>query len=284
MKTIIKQTLVKLCKRLGETSPILLDFSGLQDGKNASALLDSMRNARFLEPKTVSSPKNQKVLIIAPHPDDEVIGMGGTLAQMIDNQCNVDVISLTFGADKPSVEEAQKCADFLNYKFIHFFDFTPKTITMDDETLKTFAHTIEKSKPDIIFVPFMLDDHDDHRRASDLLLSSVEKKYLKNIDHIQIWAYQVYTAIPLNAVVNITNTMEKKLEAIEMYQSRFSQRHWSHFAMGLSAFNVRFLNGNKKKDFAEVFLQTPLTSYLKMCKTYFRKTSGNCYSTESYNQ
>jgi len=283
-KSAVKNSLIKLCKRLGETSPILLDFSSLGDGKAASLLLDTMRTARYLEPKTVTAPKGKKVLVIAPHPDDEVIGMGGVMAQMLANECDIEVISLTFGEDQAAVEEAKKAAEFMGYRFSHFFGFSTKNITLDSETLNKFAELAMQANPDVLFIPFMLDDHDDHRRSSEMLLAAHEKGMLSGMEKTEVWAYQVYTTLPLNAVVNITDVMDKKLEAIEQYQSRFTQRHWSHFAKGLSAFNVRFLNGNKKQDYAEVFLKISLSNYLKICSTYFRNSAGPCYTTESYNE
>lgn len=283
VKRIIKKTLINVCKRVGETSPLLLDFSELSDGKSASLLLDTMRQARFLEPQTIQAPSDKKILVIAPHPDDEVIGMGGVMAQMVQNGCDVDVISLTFGADRQSREEAENAARVLGYKFTHFFEFKPKHIPVDLNTLKQFAQIINDKKPDIIFLPFILDDHDDHRRANELLLAAEENGLLKNVSGVKVWAYQVYTSLPLNCVVNITDVIDRKLESILCYVSRFKQRDWAHYAKGLSAFNVRFLDGCTDQAYAEVFFKAELPAYLKMCHVYFRNPAGRCYDIEEYN-
>ncbi len=283
VKFAVKNCLAALCRRLGETSPLLLDFSSMHDGKAASLLLDSMRTAKFLEPQTCQAPKNKKVFVIAPHPDDEVIGMGGVMAQMLQQGCDVEVISLTFGDDPLAVREARKASQFLGYEFAHFFNFKTKSISLDAETLGVFSNLIQKVNPDVIFIPFMLDDHDDHRRASEMLLAAYESGGLHDFDHIHVWAYQVYTALPLNAVVNITDVIRKKIDVISCYKSRFVQRDWAHFAMGLSAFNVRFLHGNIDQDYAEVFFKTNVSNYLKMCDQYFRHSANSCYSTQHYN-
>lgn len=283
VKQIVKKTLVNVCKWVGETSPLLLDFSDLSDGKSASLLLDTMRQARFLVPETLQAPSGKKVLVIAPHPDDEVIGMGGVMAQMVRNGCNVDVISLTFGGDEQSKDEAENAARVLGYKFTHFFEFKPKHIPVDLNTLKIFAENINDKKPDIIFLPFILDDHDDHRRANELLLATDENGLLKDVSGVQIWAYQVYTALPVNCVVNITDVIDKKSEAVSCYISRFKQRDWAHYASGLSAFNVRFLDGCTDRAYAEVFFRANISAYLKMCRVYFRNPVGRCYDIEEYN-
>jgi N-acetylglucosamine malate deacetylase 1 len=222
--------------------------------------------------------------VIAPHPDDEVIGMGGVMAQMVRNGCDVGVISLTFGGDKESEDEARNAANVLGYTFTHFFEFKPKHIPVDLNTLKNFAQIINDKKPDIIFLPFILDDHDDHRRANELLLAAHENGLLNKVaEKTEIWAYQVYTALPLNCVVNITDVIDRKSEAISCYVSRFKQRDWAHYAKGLSAFNVRFLEGSKNQDYAEVFFRADISAYLKMCSVYFRNSAGRCYDIEGYN-
>lgn len=283
LKTRIKNILVKACKRVGETSPILLDFSTICDTRNASALLDTMRTSKFLDPKEAAIPQNQSILIIAPHPDDEVIGMGGTLVKMKENGCNISVLYLTFGADEQTRIEAAKSAQFIGYD-CDYFDFLPKNIPCDTKIFEQIARIINTQKPQTIFIPFLLDDHDDHRRASELLLEVFDQKLVQDFASMDIWAYQVYTTLPLNAVVNITDVLDKKLKAIRCYQSRFRQRDWAHFSKGLNALNVRYLHGNTGEDYAEVFLKTSLPNYLKMCRAYFRNNKGKCYALDEYNK
>lgn len=282
VKKKIKYGLVKLCQRLGETSPILMDFSAIEDGQNALALLETMRTARYLMPVEIDIPSNKKVLIIAPHPDDEVIGMGGMLAKMVANNCSVDVVYLSFGLDEVTRKEAQSSADLLGYKCTHFFDYKPKNIPLDEATIKIFAQQVNNVSPDVICLPFMLDDHDDHRRASEFLLRAIDQNLINSSNDVHILAYQVYTMLPLNAVVNITEVLDQKLQAIRKYQSRFVQRDWAHFAKGLNAFNVRYLPGNINEDYAELFLSVSLPNYIKTCRTYFENAHENCYSNENY--
>lgn len=86
---------------------------------------------------------------------------------------------------------------------------------------------------------------------------------------IEIWAYQVYGCLPLNAAVNIGDVIEEKLDLLRLYKSRFKTRDWAHYTRGLNAFNIRFLPMPTDKDYAETFLKVPLKKYLKLCDTYF---------------
>ena len=40
-------------------------------------------------------PSNKKIIIVAPHPDDEVIGLGGTLLRLLREKCTVEIIYMT---------------------------------------------------------------------------------------------------------------------------------------------------------------------------------------------
>ena len=65
-------------------------------------------------------PSNKKIIIVAPHPDDEVIGLGGTLLKLIKEKCNVEIIYVTSGklSEKKMREyELQKVCAKLNVKF-----------------------------------------------------------------------------------------------------------------------------------------------------------------------
>lgn len=282
-KSKIKAVLIKLMKRMGETSSIVIDFNSIDDGAAASELMNTMRLGKFLEPQEVQAPANKSVLIIAPHPDDEVIGMGGTLHQMIQNGCAVHVLYLTLGLNNIMREEAQKSSNFLGYTTT-FFDYADKEIPCTQDSFSKLVEVLEAHKPDIVFLPFMLDDHDDHRRASQLLLNAFDANMLRLHPKTEVWAYQVYTALPLNAVVNITSAIDQKTKAIQCYSSRFKQRDWAHYAKGLNASNVRYLHRNTKQDYAEVFMNLPLERYIDLCRSYFEGPARTCYITTFYNE
>tara|TARA_A200000113_G_scaffold182615_2_gene168816 strand:+ start:681 stop:1532 length:852 start_codon:yes stop_codon:yes gene_type:complete len=275
----IKSILIKLCKRIGETSPILINWSEMYDLKPSAQLLDTMRISKDLIPTNVDAPSNQDILILAPHPDDEVIGMGGTLIQMIQNNCRVKVLYITLSDDEALVKEATDASKNVGYE-IEFLGLEKRNISLDTSALEKFAHKINMTNAKHLFIPFMLDDHDDHRRVSELL----QKAYHQGLIETKfcIWAYQVYTALPLNSVVDITNVISKKIEAIRYYRSQFKSRDWAHFAQGLNAFNMRFLSGRNDASYAEVFFRASLKNYIKMCDSYFGHNSGSCYELQSY--
>lgn len=259
----------------------MIDWKDIGDGVSAARLLDTMRSSKLLIPSLASSPQGQRILIIAPHPDDEVIGMGGTLIQMINNGCNVKVVYFTLGNDKCLREESYALSQILGFS-TNYMDFNKQNIGLDQPDLEQFAEIMESYKPDCIFLPFMLDDHDDHRRVNEFLVRAFQTKLEKSSASIETWAYQVYTPLPLNTVVNITNVIDQKCDAIRYYKSQFTSRDWAHFAKSLNGFNVRFLSGEKGASYAEVFYRTNLKNYVGICSSYFGSNPENCYENPNY--
>ena len=86
--------------------------------------------------------------------------------------------------------------------------------------LKKTSWCIQKINPNIIFVPFILDDNDDHRHSA-ILLSETLKEF-EQPNNIEIWAYQVYSSVPTNVVVPIDSVVKKKESAIRLYHSQMA--------------------------------------------------------------
>lgn len=266
MKSMLKSLLKKLCVRIGENAPLLIDWKGVGDCERVALLLDSMRLSKTLLPKVENAPSNQKIVVFAPHPDDEVIGMGGTLIKMIENKCDVHVIFFTLKDNPDIFVESKKSAKHNGFEYTHL-EFQRRSIPTSADALAELKTLLIDLKPDSIFLPFMLDDHEDHRLCSDVL-ASLAPSLQKSKINPEIWAYQVYTALPLNTVINISDVIERKKDAIRVYKSCFKSRDWAHFAAGLNAFNVRFMVGDSHESYAEVFCRTSMSKYLKMHATY----------------
>ena len=114
-------------------------------------------------------------------------------------------------------------------------------------------------------LPFLLDDHIDHRRASALLLAVAEQIHPRT----EIWAYQVYSQLPGNVVVDITEMANAKAEIVEMFKSQTNKRDWAHYILGMNAFTSRLLNTSIHKPYAEAFFVLPLNEYKDLCEMYF---------------
>ena len=130
----------------------------------------------------------KKVLVIAAHPDDEVLGMGGTIAKLVKNGCVVDVMIVTDGSSSQyrdfdhldeiisaKKKETRICADFLGVRDIYYGE-------LPDMKLDTTPHirinqviedVIDKVQPDTVFTHFWGDVNRDHQEVYKSTLVAV---------------------------------------------------------------------------------------------------------------
>jgi N-acetylglucosamine malate deacetylase 1 len=258
------------------------DWVALGDLRAATQVLNTTRFSRNLEPVEMPAPDARRIVVIAPHPDDEIIGPGGTLLRALDQGAKVLVVYLTSGAEAEGAvreAEADGNGEALGFDRV-YLRYREWAIPDDDRALARITAAIRDFNPDAVFVPFFLDDHDDHRRASHILAKASAAGLLDL--RLPIWAYQVYTAVLPNVIVDITATRERKAEAIRRYASQMVMRDWANFALGLNAWNSRFLSDRTEAAFAEAFFVLPLAEYAAFAGQYFEPAGAQAYYTSRY--
>lgn len=257
---------------------VLRDWLSLHDLRTAADLVASMRYLRQISPQSLDGPSGDRLLVLAPHPDDEVIGPGGTLIKAVGKGGRVRVLFLTSGgADEAAVreEEARAAAAACGFEPV-FAKGLSKHIELKAASDAIVAAADEA--PAAIFLPFVLDDHDDHRRSNEALMAAFDSGSLAR--STEVWAYQVYSTIPGNVVVDITDVADRKAEAIRRYGSQMRSRDWVHFALGLTAFNSRLVPSRGAAIHVESFFVVPLPDYVDLCRHYF--SGQRPYYVEAY--
>lgn len=180
-----------------------------------------------------------RVLVIAPHPDDEILGCGGTMARMIDEGLDVHVGIVTSGRPPAySLEsvaqvrdEATRSHAFLGVSETHWLDFPAAALgsVPAGELNAGIGGLIRKVKPDTLFVPFLGDVHQDHQLA--FLASMVGARPRDGDAPSRILAYETLSetnwyAAPItpafvpNVFIDIAATLDKKLAAFGMFESQ----------------------------------------------------------------
>jgi N-acetylglucosamine malate deacetylase 1 len=263
----VSKVLLRLFVRIAR--PYLGTYGLLQTAKifNKSAL--------------VYEPGDEKVLVLAPHMDDEVIGCGGTVARHVAGGADVTVIFLTDGRQGGAVarptgapepldivatrkQEARRALGELGVDRIVFFDAADGALM---EAVAGLAHKLREQlqelKPSIVYLPFFLEEHPDHRAASQLLLAAMNGVELT----FQCFGYEVWTPLFPNCFVNIDGTIEKKRRSLNHYQSQLAEADYMHTAVGLNAYRSGALLGGTCR-FAEAFCALPVADYLDLYAAY----------------
>jgi N-acetylglucosamine malate deacetylase 1 len=178
-------------------------------------------------------------LVIAPHPDDEVLGCGGTIARIARSGRPADVAIVTRGmapAFAPSQvdavrAEAAEAHAMLGVRHTHYLDFPAAGLdrTPQAELNAALRQVIVDVAPDTIFVPFRGDIHIDHRLVFDSAL--VASRPNGGFRPSRILAYEtlsetnwsaphVTPAFIPNIFIGIEGMLDVKLAAFRAYASQ----------------------------------------------------------------
>ena len=181
-----------------------------------------------------------KVLVIAAHPDDEILGLGGTIAKHTSEGDEVHILMVTEGSstqykDRPEMidqkrNEILNVKDILDIAKIHF-------VNLPDMKLDTLANidvnqpitkAINELRPEIVYTHFYGDVNKDHRVIFESTMvavrpsadCSVKKVICYHTPSSTEWNIQQgHTAFLPNMYVDITRFLDKKLKAFQQYKS-----------------------------------------------------------------
>lgn len=162
-----------------------------------------------------------KILIISAHPDDEVLGCGGTSLKY------KEVYSLVLSKGRDNQITTDKVAEFMGFQKHWQFDFPDNKF--DTVPLLDIVEVIEKIKneikPQIVFTHFEYDLNIDHKITYQAVITatrpiageSVREIYSFEIPSSTEWnSPRIYAP---NVFVDIEDTIKKKIEAFCMYES-----------------------------------------------------------------
>ncbi|WP_341913846.1 PIG-L deacetylase family protein [Ferrovibrio terrae] len=262
---------------------VFRDWRSIGDLQRSAAVLDTLRFNDLIRPSLVDPTQGGAVTVLAPHPDDEALGAGGTLLALHDHGISVRIVFLTDGEAEPGAtrrrQEAAASAARLGAEAI-FLGFPADAIPVDPAARQKLTSVIGPAER--LFLPFLLDDNDDHRRVSELLWRCHEDGLLPPA--LQIWGYQVYTPIPANVLVDISAFAERKAALIHLHESQMQTRDWAHFSLGLNAFNIRLVRGPQKRTirYVESWTVLPVAAYADLCRSYFEPNAAICYRNDAY--
>jgi LmbE family N-acetylglucosaminyl deacetylase len=183
----------------------------------------------------------KKGIVLAPHPDDESIGMGGTLALF---PKNLDVICVSSGQKEKNVfasnqaenirkTELKNALSLAGIEAFHYLDIPDQDVLNHYERFKT----VDFSEADIIFMPNLLDQHPDHK-ALVWHLSRYIKDFPKKVKPtLQIAFYEVWNALALpNAFVDISPVADTKRAMINAHASQEVSKAYADKMLGLNAY------------------------------------------------
>jgi len=218
-----------------------------------------------------------KILIVAAHPDDEVLGCGGTIARMSEEGHDISIAILGEGitsrylqredADKEMVqnlhEHSHQVAKILGVKDLRLFNLPDNrfdTIALLD-IVKILEGVIEKFKPECIFTHHQSDLNLDHvitNRATLIATRPINNTFIKTVLSYEVpssteWTFQTSpTGFRPNVFIDITKTLEIKIDAMHLYDGENRQYPHPRSSESLRAISCRWGSVSGLKE-AEAF-------------------------------
>lgn len=206
------------------------------------------------------------IIVCAPHPDDEMLGMGGTIAKLSAAGERVVVVIFTLGESshpwqrratinktrKQEATDANRIAGTAEVIFLELNDLAIGTEVVEKNMSERFARLIEEEKPRALFTTAIDDVHADHQSVARFVI------YVGKKHNIPVWMYTVWNPLHIvrrgepRLVVDITPYFRKKWRAIQAYKSQ----KVSTFQLIPTVMLRGFFNGLRyKKHMAEVFVR-----------------------------
>ncbi|MBR0230697.1 MAG: PIG-L family deacetylase [Clostridia bacterium] len=189
-----------------------------------------------------------RILIFAPHPDDEILGCGGTIAKYVSEGNDVYVCIGTCGHPPiynddlmkkehwphtlfPEIKQAH---DILGVKETMFLDFP----AADMESVKRYdlngriIEVVQSVKPEVIYMPHFGDMQKDHLLLAEAIMVAVRPKYLHKVRNV--YAYETLSETEWNIphasncfiptlFENISGFIDKKKDAMKCYKSQLGE-------------------------------------------------------------
>lgn len=187
----------------------------------------------------------KRVLVLAPHPDDETFGCGGALALHAGAGDPVKVVFLTNGAageasgktDKGQYvklrqNEAVKACACLGVTDLEFWPYEDRSLAGSRGALRRMIDLLEDFRPQIVYAPSPMEFHPDHRAACFLLCDAIYS-YSPDFD---IAFYELGQPVRINLLVDISGVSDRKAQAVDAYKSQLKERAYGDISLALNRY------------------------------------------------
>jgi N-acetylglucosamine malate deacetylase 1 len=211
-------------------------------------------------------------LVVAPHPDDEILGCGGTILKLSSSGVKVYILIVTRGKMelyseeriKNVRQEALKAHTLVGVTETRFFDFPAPDLDMTSiaEISTGISRILDELTIDTLYLPHRGDIHNDHKvvfNAGLVAARPFKKNIVKNIFCYETLSETEWAApfsddafIPTR-FVNITNEFNKKLEAMRLFKSQLREFPNSRSLKSIEAL-ANFRGSTVGFSYAEAFM------------------------------
>lgn len=168
-----------------------------------------------------------RLLVIAPHPDDEILGCGGTIALAAEGGAEVHVLIVFDGAagDPQLVfesgsyterrhREARAGGERIGVSGYTFWNLPEGHLALDhelEEGARRLEDLIRDVRPDLILAPWEGDEHPDHQTVSRAV-----RRWLDGSNRFacEVWGFEVWSPLDADHLVDVSTVWDAKVDAL----------------------------------------------------------------------
>jgi LmbE family N-acetylglucosaminyl deacetylase len=183
-----------------------------------------------------------RTLVVAPHPDDETLGCGGTLLRLAQEGARIAWLIVTsmsatdgFSDEEVKARDSEIGQVSAMYGFSDVFQLRVATRQLDRmpmaDLIREFATVFKSFEPQQVFLPYRMDVHTDHRAVFDAAAACA--KWFRYPSVRRVLAYETLSETEFsldarsvfqpNYFVDITDYLERKIEIMTVYSSEMDE-------------------------------------------------------------
>ena len=243
-----------------------------------------MLDDRDRPPRLVESFPERRVLVLAPHMDDEIVGCGGTLRRHVETGAAITVVYMTDGSQgsrrvralpagspqRRSAEqelrsrreaEARAACRTIGIEDLRFLGAPDGALRPTPRLIDTLSAILKECSPQLVYHPSLLDLHEDHWQTNCLALACFRSRHPPCA--APRWrGYEVWTPLLANALVDITAAVEYKRQAFAAFVSQNEEIDYPRAVLALNTY--RSMLCGDASGYAEAFQETVLPVTLKL--------------------
>jgi LmbE family N-acetylglucosaminyl deacetylase len=222
----------------------------------------------FADLVMTDKPDGSRVMVLAPHPDDDVFGCGGTIRLHRHMGHPVSIVYLSDGEQgiqkldaRQTIhlrnQEARQGAKILGVEEeqLYYLHLKDRDLIHHAGSNQEFRDLLEFIHPDIIYLPSFLESHRDHFASNVLLKNNL-------IHEVIIAAYEIWTPLIANKLIDISPVIEEKRMAMMAHHSQLQRLNYVDALLSLNRYRAAM--NRKEARYAEAFFNCPSSQYFEL--------------------
>jgi LmbE family N-acetylglucosaminyl deacetylase len=248
------------------------EMSAVEAGKNAESIITRKRVSQWPKVASFDFESNEKALVLAPHPDDEVLGCGGTICKLGRKGMHFKIVYMTDGRHGSTSIPTDKLVEIrkkeavnglrvLGCNDVTFLGGLDGALRCNDVTVGALKAILDAYEPGLLFLPPFDDFHSDHAATTETAAIA-----LRDYNHsVDCYFYEVMTTVRPNVVVDISDVMHLKIKAMSRHRSQRYAVDYKKHIKGLNSY--RSIYYGRRVRYCEAYFNCSRTDLVDLARS-----------------